>query len=379
MPHRPGHDTGREDIRRPEEQIAGNPNAETNTEPVSALVSSILGWSWLGRWDGQGETPRVSRDVQRFIDKWEAEFAELSETDGYVGQYAVDALLEEFEADLYNQGWWKEKNSAWQAITKMRYGTDTPPAEWDNLVESTKDYVDDYLRNLGFVDWQGNITVEYDNEFIEDLIYDSAKVGVGGLPTLDPNLANAYIEEEWIPSRGFDTEDGEFKIGSGTLRSLYDQLKSLATNNFITIPDEDLWDMVTRIKREEMTMAGAYDIISSRVADQFDFLIDSPIMDRIKTFTGDGLSTTSLKNHLSPVISSVANAWELQSSEINLQNMFGDGLEDLIVGDGDDRRFMNSREAKKWARLQPQYKQTQDYGMRMGNITQELLRTFGAI
>lgn len=360
---------------------AGVEKEDTPTPPPSAVLNTILGWSWLGRWDGAGEDPVTALVVQTFIDKWEAKFRALSGPSGQgpIAQFDIDALIAEFENDLYNQGWFQEKNAAWQAITKMRYGTETPPAEWDNLVETTREYVDDYLRNLGFVDWQGNLTVTYDDDFIEDLIYDTSTVGNYGLPTLDSNLANSYIEEEFIPSRRFGQEDGGFAIGAGTLRSLYERLKTMASNNFLSIPDEDLWDMVSRIKREEMTLQGAYDIISTRVADQFDFLDGSPIMERIKTFSGETGGLSSLKSHLSPVVASVANAWELQSGEINLQNMFGQGLEDLIVGDGDNRRFMNSREARDWARLQPQYKQTQDYGMRMGSITQELLRQFGAI
>tara|TARA_B100000929_G_C15462241_1_gene404940 strand:- start:227 stop:1351 length:1125 start_codon:yes stop_codon:yes gene_type:complete len=374
MPHTPGHD-GLYDssLKRPEDQILGG----SLSVPPSPSVSTILGWSWLGRWDGEGEDPHIAPIVKAFIDKWEAKFRELAE--GGIG-LSQDALIREFEDDLYKQGWWQDKNNAWQSITKMRYGTDTPLGEWDNLIETTKEYVDEYLRDLGFADWQGNLTVEYDEQFIEDLIYDTAKVGPYGLPLLDPNLANAYIEEEWIPSRGFATEEGEFRIGEGSLRDLYKELKRLADNNYVSIPDEELWDMVSRIKREDMNMQGAYNIISNRVADQFDFLHNSPIMERINSFntaTRSGLG--SLKSHLSPVITSVANAWELDDDEINLQNMFGQGLESLITGDGDDRRFMNSREARDWARLQPEYKQTQDYGMRMGNITQELLRTFGAI
>jgi hypothetical protein len=375
MPHTPGHDTGRDDIRRPEEQIAGNPNASV---PPSPSASTILGWSWLGRWDGEGEDPHIAPIVKAFIDKWEAKFRELADPKKF--GLSEDALIREFEEDLYRQGWYQDKNKAWQSITKMRYGTDTPRGEWDNLIETTKEYVDQYLRDLGFADWQGNLTVEYDEQFIEDLIYDTAKVGPYGLPLLDPNLANAYIEEEWIPSRGFATEEGEFRIGEGSLRDLYKELKRLADNNYVSIPDEELWDMVSRIKREDMNMQGAYNMISNRVADQFDFLHNSPIMERINSFnasTRSGLG--SLKSHLSPVVTSVANAWELDDDEINLQNMFGQGLESLITGDGDDRRFMNSREARDWARLQPEYKQTQDYSMRMGNITQELLRTFGAI
>lgn len=367
-----------------------NPSAQ-NLPPtsgeISPMLQTILGWSWLGRWDGAGEDAGTASIVQAFIDKWEAKFRDLSQV-GEVGipNYTVTALVEEFKADLFNQGWYQEKNAAWQAITKMRYGTDTPPAEWDNLVETTKEYVDDYLRGLGFVDWQGNLTVKYDDDFIEDLIYDSSTVGTGGLPALDSNLADAYIDNEFIPSRQFGTQDGDFTVGAGSLKGLYDSLKSMASNNFLSVPDEDLWDMVSRIKREEMTIEGAYNIISNRVADQFDFLDGSPIMDRINTFivdptsnSGSGTGLGSLKSHLSPVITSVANAWELGDSEINLQDMFGQGLESLITGDGDDRRFMNSREARDWARLQPEYKQTQDYGMRMGSITQELLRTFGAI
>ena len=79
----------------------------------------------------------------------------------------------------------------------------------------------------------------------------------------------------------------------------------------------------------------------------------------------------------------------MTGDEVRLQDLFGNDLrgkdnqDGLIVGgltdDDGPERFMNSREARMWARQQPQYQQTAEYGTQMGNIVRSILETFGAI
>ena len=116
------------------------------------------------------------------------------------------------------------------------------------------------------------------------------------------------------------------------------------------------------------------------------------IMNRINQFTAntDGSNwegASSIKNHLAPVRQAIANTWDLGLNEVNLGSIFGVGLGGDGAGTGliiDDEnapngeRFMNSREARQWAREQPQFLNTEEYGTGMQGMVQSILKLFGA-
>ncbi len=109
---------------------------------------------------------------------------------------------------------------------------------------------------------------------------------------------------------------------------------------------------------------------------------DTSILNRINSFAFDSDSNefggSSLKSYLSPIRSSLASVWELGAGEVQLDSIFGADLGGLVVGEGADERFMNSREAATWARTQPQFKETQGYANGMSNIARSMLQMFGA-
>jgi hypothetical protein len=341
----------------------------------NTTTENIFGFTWLGNWSASDPTDPDARAAKAFIDRW----VEKIDSGGMTPELA----LELFEKDLYAQTWFKDKNNAWQAIQKMRFGTEGAPGEWDTLLESTRLFVENALRQLGFVNNRGDLIVEVDNAFLENLIYEASSTPYGdGTISLDANKANRILENKFIDTRSFDSQEGSLQVGSGSLKDLFNQINGIATANFVSIPEEDVWDMVSRVRREEMTIQSVYDMVTDRVGDQYDFLTTKPIYDRIKgtAFNPENpAGFSSLSSHLEPVRSSIASTWGLSSSEIDLSKEFGPNLDGLIIGEGADQRFMNSREAKNWARLQPRFKESHEYKTSMGNITRELLRTFGAI
>ena len=342
---------------------------------INAGTENVFGFSWLGNWYTGDPTDPDARAAKAFIDRW----AEKIDRGGLDPNLA----LELFEKELYAQTWFKDKNNAWQSIQKMRFGTEGAPGEWDTLIESTRLFAENALRQLGFVNNRGDLIVEVDNAFIENLIYESSSTPYGDdTISINENIASRILENEFINKRSFDSQEGSLQVGSGSLQDLFNQINGIAEANFVNISEEDIWDMVSRVKREEMTIQSVYDMVTDRLGDQYDFLTTKPIYERIKgtTFNPDNpAGFSSLSSHLEPVRSSIASTWGLSSSEIDLAKEFGPNLDSLIIGEGNDQRFMNSREAKNWARLQPQFKQSDQYKSSMGNITRELLKTFGAI
>jgi hypothetical protein len=344
----------------------------------SVSASNIFGWTWLGNWiEHSGDAPLSART---FIAKWVKKFNDEVVLGTGDVQYAEEAFIQNFLADLAKQTWWKNRTAAWQAVQKLRYGVDVPRGEYDALVDSTTQYVVDYAKALGFRDVSKH---SIDPDFVEDLISNASKVGGNGLPVMDENLADGLIDEHYLPERQLGEEfiEGTLDVGPGSLKDLYDKFKFAAQQNYVSVSDEELWDLVTRVKREDMNWQSAYDVISRKVGDQYGFLNGSAILDRINDFSYNESTSSfggsSLRNYLEPLRATLADVWELDSSEVRLQDTFGPQLDSLTVGEGDDERFMNSREMRAWARTQPQFQQTSAYSQGMSNIMSSMLQMFG--
>ena len=250
---------------------------------------------------------------------------------------------------------------------------------------------------MGLVDTDGNLTFDINGAEITRLIEGvdglilNAGVVVNGLPAPDPMAADRLLEKHFLTPRTFDTIEGGTPgyrgavFGPGALQDTYNWIKGLAADNFISLDDEEIWDMVVRLKREEISQQGVWSRISEQVGDQYSFLDGTNIMNRINRFssteeTGWG-GGSSLRNHLIPVRDAVANTWELQKGEVKLGKVFGDDLDELTILDEtapNGERFMNSREARQWAREQPQFLKTEEYGTGMQGMVKSILQLFGA-
>ena len=371
------------------------------TPDYSGLVSnftpseSIFGWSWLGEW--AEEAPYTHPDqalAAEWLQGWVEKFNKAAEEElsgGAVTGTRTDVVVQNFLVDLAKQSWWEDRTALWQSVQKLKYGTAVPRGEYDSLVQSYRDYVADAARRLGFVDTNGNLTFDINGaditrliEGTDGLMLNAGSVGNNGLPTPDPIAADRLLERHFLNPRTFDTEEGVPDLGPGALQDTYNWIKSLAANNYITLGDEEIWDMVFRLKREEISPQGVWDRIAGQVGDQYDFLDGTNIMNRINQFSagedGSGWGGASiLKNHLVRVRQAIANTWELGKNEVNLSGVFGSGLENLTIPNEDGgERFMNSREAGQWARQQPQFKETTAYKHGMSGMVQSILKMFGA-
>ena len=371
------------------------------TPDYSGLVSnftpseSIFGWSWLGEW--AEEAPYTHPDqalAAEWLQGWVEKFNKAAEDElsgGAVTGTRTDVVVQNFLVDLAKQSWWEDRTALWQSVQKLKYGTAVPRGEYDSLVQSYRDYVADAARRLGFVDTNGNLTFDINGaditrliEGVDGLMLNAGSVS-GGLPAPDPIAADRLLERHFLNPRTFDAEEGVPTFGPGALQDTYNWIKGLAADNFISLDDEEIWDMVFRLKREEITQQGVWSRISEQVGDQYSFLDGTNIMNRINQFssseeTGWG-GGSSLRNHLIPVRDAVANTWELQKGEVKLGKVFGDDLDELTILDEtapNGERFMNSREARRWAREQPQFLKTEEYGTGMQGMVQSILRLFGA-
>jgi hypothetical protein len=369
-------------------------NVVRPVDPSGFVASdSIFGWSWLGQW--AENSANAPTEVTAFLKIWVDKFNKAAEAElsGDTPGTQTAVVIQQFRTALNSEGWWKDKTALWQSVQKLRYGLATPGGEYAAVVQSYRDHIADAARSLGFVDTNGNLTFDINGAKITELIEGTnglmlnAGTVVGGLPTPDPVAANRMIEEHLIGGREFDVSDGAFgyegaQLGPGALLDTYNWIKSLASDNFITLGDEEIWDMVSKFKREEMSPQSVWERIAGQVGDQYDFLNGTGIMNRINQFSSSEEAgwggASSIKNHLAPVRTAVANTWGLGKDEINLGDVFGSGLEDLTISNEDgSQRFMNSREAKQWARQQPQYKETAAYKTGMSNIAQSMLQSFG--
>tara|TARA_R110000824_G_scaffold114495_3_gene265054 strand:+ start:301 stop:1476 length:1176 start_codon:yes stop_codon:yes gene_type:complete len=355
------------------------------TSGVSA--SNIFGWSWLGQW-ADNDTTAPAR-AQEFILEWVKKFNTQVIQGGSEGAaYVEEAFINEFLVALNKETWWAEQTAVWQAVQKLRYDPLTPGGEYERLVKETAKYVTDYLRMQGLDDLDPeNKRIR---DFAENLILTASDVGSNGFPVLNADEANRQIEEKLFGDDGFTTKPSpqagsEFdssKIGPGALQDLFDSFKSIATQNYIAIDDEDIWNLVQGVKTEQINWQTAYNEIIRRVGDQYGFLSGSSILDRIDNFSYSADTSTfggsSLNSHLSPIRTTLADVWELDASEVKLQDVFGKQLNNLILNEDGDERFMNSREVSRWARAQPQFEKTDAYKSGMSGLTGTLLKMFGA-
>jgi len=328
---------------------------------------SIFGWSWLGRWaDTLPGTPEGIA-VRGFINKWVKKFEDSLDSEGPT--FFQDAFLNEFQNDLKNQTWWADKTSVWQALNKLQYGTG-PGADYRRLINNTRKYIDTYTMQMGV---EHSLT----DADITEMILDAGRVS-GGVITLDTEASDAWIDRAVIGKRTTGGAEGAIAAGAGTLQDLYNTYKGYADNNFTTFESEQLWDLVGRVKRDELSEAAARDQILDWTDVQHGWL-DPKLMEKIRANPN-----VSLSSHLSPLKTTLANTWELDTSEIDLKDHFDSLVKrrpsdyKLLDGESEISGFKNSLEVKQWARKQDQFKETSDYRSGMSNLSSSILQLFGA-
>jgi len=324
---------------------------------------SIFGWSWLGRW-AEDDAPS---EVAEFIKYWVLKFNQQVEDPNRVDSQTQLAFLEEFKDALSKESWWVEKTSVWQALQVLEYGTG-PGADYQRLIDSTREYVDAYAMQSGLD------AAEFTDDDIRDLILDAGTISQGVI-VIDPTGADSWIDLKLVGERTLEDE-GAVGVGAGTIQDLYNKYKSIADANFTDVDSETLWDIVGQVKREELSEAGAYERIINQVAGTYTWLSDS-LVDKLQANNG-----VSLKTHLSPLRTALRSTWELSAGDpttgIGAEVDLADYLDQLTVGEGEDKRFMNSTEARRWARGQDRFKETNQYKSNMSTLTSSIFSMFGA-
>jgi hypothetical protein len=97
-----------------------------------------------------------------------------------------------------------------------------------------------------------------------------------------------------------------------------------------------------------MSWEDVKDTIQGLAGAQWDFLDIEGLAERGLT-VADTLST---------VKSTIASTLELNDEDINLMGM---GVENLVKGEGEGRRFINTDDAKNWAKKQSMYQGTDEF------------------
>ena len=93
----------------------------------------------------------------------------------------------------------------------------------------------------------------------------------------------------------------------------------------------------------------AYDWIENVAGAEWDFIDIHGLAERGLNLRDDVLGTTR---------EDIASILELNIEDVNL---LGIGTDDLIVGEGDSRRFWNRQEAESWAKKQSRYQMSDEF------------------
>lgn len=346
----------------------GAPHTPSPPPPPWSPSGSVFGWSWLGRYAAD-DAPGF---LQTFIDLWVDKFnTEVLDPLGI--QKTETLFIQEFLAALNDTDtevgeWWTSRSGVWQALKKLEYGTGAGAAnDYRKLINRTKEYMRVYSMGQGY-------TRDWTDAEVEQMIIDTAGVSSSGVIELVPNESNRWIEDIIIGARSLEEEEGEVGVTGGVVQDLYNKLKGWADDNFTSVDPELLWDLVTQIKREEISEASAYDTIMDEVltSDTWKWITEGNphLAERLKGNTG-----VSLRTHLYPLKQALSTTWELDEDEIDLKDYFSDMIQ---TAEGEDDRFKNSREAKQWARRQDQFKLTNNYKSNMSEFTSSIFSMFGA-
>ena len=194
----------------------------------SVSASNIFGWTWFGNW--AKNTLPADHPIRVFLADWVKKFEDAAAADltGVGPVKNTDVLIADFEMALWEQPWWKEFDASWQAVQRLRYGTDVPAGEYQALIDSTVRYIGEVASGLGLVDPRtGALTLDLESadiiEFAEEIILNASDV-VNGLPSLNSTEANRLIEQELLTERGLDTAEGDLVGGGGFNKKLSSSL-----------------------------------------------------------------------------------------------------------------------------------------------------------
>lgn len=149
----------------------------------------------------------------------------------------------------------------------------------------------------------------------------------------------------------------------GGIKRTHDDIQSYAQSMLVPIGGK-AWDFAYKINAGNDSMENAKDYIQGLAESSFDFV-------DVQSLASRGLTISDL---LANAKETIADTLELNSADVHLYEM---KMDDLVVGEGDSRRFINSQEAETWAKKQGRYQMTDDFRGGIRDIAQTIATTFG--
>jgi hypothetical protein len=129
-----------------------------------------------------------------------------------------------------------------------------------------------------------------------------------------------------------------------------DSIKDYADSMLVHMPKTKAELFANRIAGGEAgAFKDAYDWIENVAGAEWDFIDIHGLAERGLNLRDDVLGTTR---------EDIASILELNIEDVNL---LGIGTDDLIVGEGDSRRFWNRQEAESWAKKQSRYQMSDEF------------------
>ena len=166
--------------------------------------------------------------------------------------------------------------------------------------------------------------------------------------------------QEWIVQRGRSQSEQPVR---GSIKRTHDDIQSYAQSMLVPIGGK-AWDFAYKIDAGNDSMENAKDHIQGLAETTFDFV-------DIQSLASRGLTVSDL---LANAKETIAGTLELNPTDVHLYEM---SMDDLVVGEGDSKRFINGQEAETWAKKQGRYQMTDDFRGGIRDIATSIATTFG--
>jgi hypothetical protein len=155
---------------------------------------------------------------------------------------------------------------------------------------------------------------------------------------------------------------------TGSVKTTYDAIINMASNNLITVSDEWAWRQAHNIRSEATTSEAVGQFIIGLAKEEHSFMEGSK-------FDALTAADSSLVDSLNPVLQAVKSSWEVEDLSLN-DDWFADKLTTIDETTG-DRRWVTSREATKLAHQDERYKGTAQHQGDMKQFTNGIFQMFG--
>lgn len=160
------------------------------------------------------------------------------------------------------------------------------------------------------------------------------------------------------------TGRGGDKPTRGNAKRIFDDINGYAQSMLVPIDSGKAWDYSFDIAAGNDSMANPQDFIQGLASNTFDFV-------NVQELASKGITISDL---LSDAKQQIATTLDLNSNDVRLYNM---SLDDLVVGEGDSKRFINRQDAEAWAKKQGRYQMTDEHRGGVVNLANGIANHFG--